>query len=193
MAFARRPTAQKRRPWTHDRNKGRPTRHPLISPSSLQKPREARLPAAPSQVRCPCHTWAWFPRIERPLEAAHRPNQPSPSLLRLRLTRRAAHHCLLCVLSAASFPSVREKQPRARLFPVRRRTPSPVSRPVDVPARPSNAKIPASSPARVKRRIRVLSLFRLLPRRLLGKLRVARMAPTGWSLLFHLYQLRLRK
>ena len=159
MAFARRPTAQKR-PWMHGRNKGHPIRPPLISPSFLQKPPEARPRAAPSRVRCPCHTWAWCPRIERPLEAAaHRPNQPSPNLLRLR----AAHHYLLCVLSAASFPSAREKQPRARLFPVRPRIPSPVSPPVDVPARPSNAKIPASFLARVKRKTRVSFLFRLLP------------------------------
>jgi hypothetical protein len=169
------------------RNQGHPI-HPLISPSFLQKLPEVRLPAVPSQVRCPCHTWAWFPRIERPLEAAHRLNQPSLSLLRLRLTRRAAHHYLLCVLFAASFPSVREKLPRARLFPVRRRIPSPVSRLVDVPAQPSSAKIPASFLARVKRTIRVLSLLRIL-----SKLRVARLAPMRWSLPFHLYQLRMRK
>ena len=148
MAFARHPAAAAENlppppPWMHDRNnKGRPIHHPLISPSSLQKPPEVRLPAVPSQVRCPSHTWAWCPRIERPLEAVHRRrrrrclNQPSLNLLR-RLTRRAAAalHYLLCVLSATSFHSVREKRPRARLFPVRRRIPLLISpRLVDVPA-----------------------------------------------------------
>ena len=190
MAFAHHPAAQKRR--KHGRSQGRPT-HPLISPSFLPKLLEVPLQAVPSPVPCPCRTWAWCPQIGRPLEPAHRLNRPFLSHLRLRRTRWAAHHYLLCVLSATSFPSVREKLPQARPVPVRRRIPSPVSRPVDARASTSSAKIPASFRARVTRMMWLSFLLRLLPRRIQNHLSVAWAAPTGWSLPFHPCQLRMRK